>query len=1026
MVRYVFIFLWVFTATTPVWAQGYGQNKVQYKTFDWYILKTENFDIFYYPGSEELAQRTAEMAEDAYHRLSKKMEHKLSRRTPIILYDSHNDFKQTNVSLEMIEEGVGAFTTVFRTRVVIPFTGSYAEFEHVLTHELVHVFQFDLIYGSLLDSVVGRAYVFPLPLWVMEGMAEYFSKTWDNSDDMFMRDAVISDYLIPIPQLEYANGFIIYKEGQSIFEFMEERYGREKVIELVHSLRKFRNFDRTLEAVFGVDKKELTNEWELWLQRRYWPVLVDRDMPHEIAKEMTKHEEDRTFFINIAPSLSPEGDKIAFVQSGSWNQYSRIILMSAINGKIIDKSLVTGERTGHFEHLHTDRNKLTWSPDSRYLAFAAKAGDQDGLHIVTVKNGDKHYLLKFDLDGLYSPDWSPDGSQIVFVGLKNGYSDLYVVRDVDLYLRGEVSEADLRANLQRLTHDMWDDNWPSWSPDGSQIAFSSDHPSTEQRSDVGQYDIFTMNMKDYSIQRVVDLPSKEEHPEWLPHGEGLVFVSDQNGVPNLYRLNFAENTIEAMTNVATGVAMPTWSSDGKRLAFAGFRYAGWDVFLVNDPEHLLEMDADSLQVADRDSLQSISSDRDRVEVDTVDSFVSSSTGERDEKDMSTSKMPFPLEPLKPVYLKPTPTDSSETLLTQGEINLRSKKYKLRFEPDYITAGGGYDTEYGWATQIAVALSDVLGNHQIRMGMSSLSNTLEDSDLFLAYWYLPRRVDYSLQLFHYKSYYYGRVSTFGEFFDSNQLFSERMYGITGKLSRPFDRFRRLEAGFTTMRLEQELFERGLDGYYRPSGDVERRTILSPGISLVKDNTIWGSMGPVNGSRWRISLDTSVLSSWNYTNVTFFYHRYHLFWQRYNFAYRFLTSASYGEDRRQFYIGSPWLLRGYNYDEVRGSRVALLNTEFRFPFLDVVLMAFPLPGLAVQGIRGVGFFDIGSAWNNEDLWRGSEREGSRFRLRDLKASWGVGFRSWMVVLPFILKYDIAWTTDFSSQSDPKHLFSLGAEF
>src|SRR5256885_1898040 len=124
-------------------AQYFGRNKVQYEKFDWHILKSDHFDLYFYP-SESLKVRDAGREEERwYTRLSDIFRHQFDRKS-IVFYADHPDFQQTNVIGEQPEEGTGGVTEGLRTRVVLPFTGLYSDDEHVIGHELTHVFQYNV------------------------------------------------------------------------------------------------------------------------------------------------------------------------------------------------------------------------------------------------------------------------------------------------------------------------------------------------------------------------------------------------------------------------------------------------------------------------------------------------------------------------------------------------------------------------------------------------------------------------------------------------------------------------------------------------------------------------------------------------------------------------------------------------------------------------------------------------------------------------------------------------------------------
>ena len=148
-------------------AQYFGQNKVQYEKFEFKVLKTEHFDIYYYPEEAASVQLAARMAERWYARLSKVLKHELNGRQPLILYAAHPHFQQTNVLAGEIGEGTGGVTESSKRRIILPFAGGLAETDHVLGHELVHAFQYDIAMPPGSDpraSAMGA-----LPLWFVEG-----------------------------------------------------------------------------------------------------------------------------------------------------------------------------------------------------------------------------------------------------------------------------------------------------------------------------------------------------------------------------------------------------------------------------------------------------------------------------------------------------------------------------------------------------------------------------------------------------------------------------------------------------------------------------------------------------------------------------------------------------------------------------------------------------------------------------------------------------------------------------------------
>ncbi len=188
-----FIFIITLCTVSMLSAQSFGQNKVQYREFDWEFISSPHFDVYYYGDEIELANFTMDAAIKAYEQIGKHLRWTLKKRVSIIVFHSHNEFQQNNVVGVYMQEGIGGVTELFKNRVVMPFEGDYEAFRHVLHHELVHAMINDLIYGGRMQNVVSNRIQLVLPLWVNEGLAEYLSMNWDTEADMIIRDLAINE-----------------------------------------------------------------------------------------------------------------------------------------------------------------------------------------------------------------------------------------------------------------------------------------------------------------------------------------------------------------------------------------------------------------------------------------------------------------------------------------------------------------------------------------------------------------------------------------------------------------------------------------------------------------------------------------------------------------------------------------------------------------------------------------------------------------------------------------------------------------
>ena len=212
----------------------FGKNKVQYKDFDWYYIQTEHLDIYFNQDGETLAEFTSKAAENALTSIQNSFNYKINNRITLIIYNSQNDFQETNVIDQYLSEGIEGFTELFKNRVVIQFMGSYKKFRHLIHHELVHAVMNDMFYGGSIQNIISNNISINIPGWFSEGMAEYQALGWDVDTDMFIRDAAINEYLPDIPALD---GYFAYRGGQAVFYYIERKYGKEKIGELIGKIK---------------------------------------------------------------------------------------------------------------------------------------------------------------------------------------------------------------------------------------------------------------------------------------------------------------------------------------------------------------------------------------------------------------------------------------------------------------------------------------------------------------------------------------------------------------------------------------------------------------------------------------------------------------------------------------------------------------------------------------------------------------------------------------------------------------------
>jgi hypothetical protein len=1093
-------------ATGQAQETSFGKNKVRYKDFEWSYLQTRHFDIHFYENAYVTAKFAATVLESSYVEISRQLDYKLQRRVPIFIYNSHNDFQQTNIISDLLPEGVGGFTEAFKNRIVIPFSGSYEDFRHVLHHELTHAVIYDLIYGNALSSLISRQRLFNLPLWFAEGYAEYSSRHgWDCASDMYVRDATINGYLAPP---DYLDGFLAYKQGQAMINYIVDKYGIEKLGEILRKGKVYLSMNKALKESIGITEEKFWEEFSKEMKRRYWPEIAVRKEAPEIAKELTKARKDGSYF-NDKPAFSPDGDRIAIYTDRS--DYTEIVMISAIDGKTIAR-LVKSERSGDLESLHSYVSGLSFSPDGTRFVFVAKSGGHDALMFYDLKKRDTYKVKRFDFYNVLSPAWSADGNMVAFSALRASKRDLFVY-----HLATD--------SVEQLTDDRYDDLDPSWLPNSSQLVFTSDrrHPRSYGADSTGNphagpgwslpgdfkygdYNLFRMNLATRAIEPLDVGPGQNTGPRVSPDGLKVAFLSNRNGIDNIYVAGLDSGGCYPVTDLLTGVRSLSWSPDGAKIAFSAFHEGGFDIFVLKDivplgqndvlastdymmgaydpahqvrerpapaqaavsprpPETLSGARSDTgeyaayrLTASDlQKALDSTTADSARTATDSTatagqavpkgdttaaktgvvgDEYVYvSKEGAHPYDDylvtVSNDSAAFPM----PGTREPASFDSIPPPSPEGEYSI--KKYKVRFTPDYVGGGFAYDTFFGLRGQTYFVFSDYLGNHQIVLA-TDLVNTIDQSNIQGYYFYSRHRTSLGVGVFHTKNFYV----------DANDfLFSDRFYGFQLFASRPSSVFSRFQVMASQYFINRQYYD------YPYDTRIDRNTKVTTGeLAYVTDNIVWGITGPINGRRSRLSVSGGVnlfdSDDIEFTSVELDYRKYWHFAKSFTTAFRLSGGASFGRTPKLYFLGGTtnWIgnrtldakvyevenlyfsdvvtpLRGLPYYELSGNRYALINWELRFPSIEYLAMRFPLP-LVLSHITGAIFTDVGSAWNDSEF-KGGTSQGGNSRLVDIHTGFGFGMRANLGFL--VLRYDLAWSTDFEHVSDhPSHYFSFGADF
>ncbi len=951
-------------AVPPAAAQYFGRNKVQYDDFDFRSFRTPHFEFYYYPEEKLAVEDAARMGERWYRRHSRTFLREFSRRKPIIFYANDADFQQTNAISGFIGEGTGGVTESLKERVIMPLTGIYSENDHVLGHELVHSFQYDI---GLMRDDSSHFMLNLLPLWLIEGMAEYFSIGRDDPHTaMWLRDAALRDDLPTINQLTRSYKYFPYRYGQAYMAYIGGKYGDPAVANLF-KLGGRTGLDSAFVYTLGITADSLSNEWIAAVKEAYLPLTEGRT-PADQAGRLVLSEDEGAGRLNLSPALSPDGKYVAYLSEQDLFNIN-LFIADAETGRTIKKLRATN-RDPEYDAIRFINSTGTWSPDGKQFAFITFAQGDNEISIWNLDSGGLERRIKVQgVTALSNPSWSPDGTTIAFSGINGGISDLYVYNTAT-------------GAVRQLTNDRYADLQPAWSPDGKTLAIVTDRGPDGTNFETLSYARPRLGLVDVETGTIAVVRpfagAKNTNPQFSPDGRSLYFISDQDGFSDVYRYVLATQETFRVTNLQTGVSgitslspAMTVAMQSGRMMFSVFSNNEYTVFALEPDElagtALAENQADAAEQYARAGI--------------LPPFLPADEG------LVGSYLSDPLTGL--------PDDEDYT----------TKEYSSKLRLDYVapptlgvSVGGAYGS--GLAGGVGFFFSDMLGNHNLGI-IAQANGTFKDIGGQITYLNRKNRLNWGGALGHIPLLFGG------SFIDSSPEGYYRVNEVRQRIfidqalaigAYPFTTTRRVEvnAGFIRYSFDNEVIR----FTFTPGGLTRDRDNLSArdpiyffqgGAAYVGDFSNFGFTSPVQGGRYRFEVAPRFGTD-SFVTLLADYRRY-FFAKPLTLAVRGLHVGNYGakaDDNTLFgveYLGYtyyPGFIRGYNFnsfepqecgpeqitadgtcaafDRLFGTRLAMASAELRLPLLGTDqfgLLNFPyLPTELTL------FSDAGLAWNQGD--------------------------------------------------------------
>ena len=974
----------------------YGKNRVKYDKFDWHIYTTDHFEIYYYPELEEHLERVASYAESAYQQISANLQHELAFVVPLVIFKTHSEFEQQNVIPGASPEGVGAFAEPQRNRIVLPLDEPPDGLYRLITHELTHIFMFDVVPRSLIRASV--------PLWVDEGMADYQADVWRPLDLMQVRDVSVSDSVPSMTNFQsyggFASGRVVYNLGHAVFEFIEDRWGLAGIREFLFGLRRMSigdGGDSVYEEAFDLDGEEFDDEFRRYLDDRF-EAFRDKERPIDYGRNLAPDAFSRyPVVFNI--ESSPSGEVIVAVAVNRKDQEIDIVLLSAQTGEIIDNLTEGFDQSFGFDSIPTPGLRwntvswISWSPDGDRVAFFVRKGKHKSLIVQNVLTKEVERRIDLDtVDEPESPDFSPDGATVVFSALSAGVGDIF---EIDL----------ATEEITNLTNDAFADYAPLYAPDGSAILHLARVSGNNKyfrinRTDGARTQLTFGTHDDAGGQFIDDRtlvfsstavdPAQPIDPDVARDGE----------IFNIWTLDLENGELRQYTDTATGNVNPIVVRGGEedeaeeRIAFVTYYEGEYGLHTVVRDEALYTAET------------------------------------RD-------------------FGSPGPIIDFQAPLSHTLIRDNSRR-KGAFENMFLE--GRPPVNFGVTSNgdvlggTQIVFTDVLGDQQLGFTAYSIAQYRTYGG---SYTNLAGRLQFGLQGFSQEQFFFGYVP--GRTFDPGLGFLNRDDALAVRTTRggafgasyPLDRFRRLELSvglFNTsesyddpaLQKQSEQFQQEQFGtnIFRNGG------YLPLGIALVQETSVFRQYGPLSGSTFRLGYEFAPPAGNTFLSrqtVDIDARKYFRIGENGVFAVRGRGFKSWGDFPDFTFFGGNSDMRGYDYLQFIGHKAFFGNVELRFPLIEA--MATPIGVLG--GVRGTFFFNFGTAgfegeplnpWSsNPEVFRGIESFAFNpalqqsqevfgdptvvdgFRLVNSRASYGISLST--LALGFPVHFDWAWRTLFN---------------
>jgi len=943
-IKYIFFLLfftiWVsFSFAQFIYFPYYGKNKVLYDKFDWKHYKTDHFDVYYYKEDIQVLKKIAELAESAYQRISQDIKHSLSALVPLLFFETFTDLEQTN--LLQVPEGLMGVAEPLLYRIAIQGDMAIDEIQDLIAHELTHIFEFDLLWGSPGGVLY---HLSQPPGWVMEGFSEYNTHNWSPWSALIVRDAVLNDR---IPELNKRGQLFSryplprnpnYEFGHAIFEFIEHKYGKTGIRDFWHSMKNSPLIGRQdpIKKIFKLTPKEFTYEYKKYLRAKNKKFLL-REAPEDYSVPIGPEFPLNPYYFSFSHALSPSGDIVAALLANYKELDYDIILFSTKDGKVIKN--ITKGYTLKYEHIKfeldpTKGKDLAWSSDGDKIAFFGRAGQKHSLFIINALSGKIENNIKIPLDQPGAPHFYPEREELIFTAFQDGSHDIF---KINLWTE----------KILNLTEDDLFEKAPAISPDGKYVAYTIR---------IDTYDKLFLSPIN-NLNKKTQLTFGRGNtitPEFSSDSKEIFFSGDMREAFNIYSLNLETNELKRYTDVRTGNFFPIpLPKDPKKIIFSSFNKGAFQIF-KSEFEGEVEKTITFAEIKAEEEFQRF-------------------------------------EPIITIEIN---KDKIKTYKGLGKLYLTSR-------PPIDTIISTDGSIYGGS---AISFTDLMGDHNFSFSAyqvrSFRSYSLTYMNLKRRLHYMASAFQYTM--FYYTPYAYYDPTYYNYLSYRDAMATRKMTGLNIGIYYPLSKYYRTEARLGFSHYEEEFYNQGMTGYGSFWNGNWLSASISITGETTRFNYYGPKTG--NTFRFSITQGIPISGFLQNTTLQADFRQYLYIGADSLFAFRFNGFASRGKNPYVSYFGGNNQVRSANYYSIIATEGWYANLEFRFPLVNAATTLIgqlgPIRGVLFLDVSRSKLkgFEAKSYRYTIDPDTGY----LKLNLIDAIGSWGYGFEFFFLGFPIHLEF------------------------